>query len=590
MRKPARTISLLLILNWVLLSAGFSQALVRNIQVSGNEKISLKNYLEWDGISAGQVYNKSQIHAGARNIIKNLQSLGYLFAQVNGVGIEIDSAASAVDLTWKIFEGKRCLFESIEIEADSAWQKPLINRLSVRPGEVYSNRLVNLEIGFLSRFLADNGHPFSNIRVEKTDLQDRESYIGVRILLTVDAGPLTKIEEIRVSGNEVTKSKVILRELALQPGMEYDQQAIDQIPHTLERLGYFKTVKPVVPLWAKEGKIGLLIEIEEGNSSSFDGVVGYIPPDENLAKQEGYFTGLLNTSFRNPFGDGRKFDLYWEKPDKYSEQFHLYYEEPWVFDWPVNAGIGLERIVRDTTYIEKKYLFKTRIKLSANLRLTLGVNNTSIIPDSAASRDLRMVRNFMTSGEAGIEYDTRDYPLNPRQGIFYYTQYSFGIKENTGPSYLLRKDDIEKREELQKAEMQLKYFQPLWQNQVLAFSLFGAQVKSNHDQLQISDHFWFGGARSLRGYRENQLHGTVVSWLNMEYRFLLGRNSRIFAFNDWGYYSYKTKNGLKEEYLPGYGIGIRFETGLGIMGFDYGLGRDDSFSNGKIHFGIVNTF
>ena len=42
--------------------------------------------------------------------------------------------------------------------------------------------------------------------------------------------------------------------------------------------------------------------------------------------------------------------------------------------------------------------------------------------------------------------------------------------------------------------------------------------------------------------------------------------------------------------LPGYGLGIRFDTPLGIMGVDYGLGKGDSFSEGKIHFGITSQF
>jgi len=29
---------------------------------------------------------------------------------------------------------------------------------------------------------------------------------------------------------------------------------------------------------------------------------------------------------------------------------------------------------------------------------------------------------------------------------------------------------------------------------------------------------------------------------------------------------------------------------LGVMGVDFGLGKNDSFSNGKIHFGIENSF
>jgi outer membrane protein insertion porin family len=43
-------------------------------------------------------------------------------------------------------------------------------------------------------------------------------------------------------------------------------------------------------------------------------------------------------------------------------------------------------------------------------------------------------------------------------------------------------------------------------------------------------------------------------------------------------------------FKTGYGIGIQVETGLGVMGVSFALGEGDSFSNGKIHFGLINEF
>jgi outer membrane protein insertion porin family len=40
----------------------------------------------------------------------------------------------------------------------------------------------------------------------------------------------------------------------------------------------------------------------------------------------------------------------------------------------------------------------------------------------------------------------------------------------------------------------------------------------------------------------------------------------------------------------GYGFGIKIETGIGVLGVSFALAKGDSFSDGKIHFGIVNEF
>jgi outer membrane protein insertion porin family len=192
--------------------------------------------------------------------------------------------------------------------------------------------------------------------------------------------------------------------------------------------------------------------------------------------------------------------------------------------------------------------------------------------------------------ELGIAYDNRDYPLNPRRGLIYFSTYSFGLKENSGPSYLIKEDFLAESEEVQKIRLGFSYYATLWQNQVISVQLLGARVSGSENQLQLTDHIWFGGSRTLRGYRENQFHGTTASWANLEYRFLIGRDSRIFIFNDWGFYYYQDDSGKQQDILPGFGLGIRFNTPLGIMGVDFGFGRGDTFSRGKIHFGIVNTF
>jgi outer membrane protein insertion porin family len=105
-----------------------------------------------------------------------------------------------------------------------------------------------------------------------------------------------------------------------------------------------------------------------------------------------------------------------------------------------------------------------------------------------------------------------------------------------------------------------------------------------------------GGINSLRGYREEEFSGTKVAWTNLEYRFLLGRESRFFIFADYGYF-FRQARSIEEKILSkisgkklGYGFGIRIDSRAGLLGIDYGMGEKDRFNEGKIHFGIVNRF
>jgi len=567
-----------------------AQDIIGSIQFEGNQKFSKDQLIEWTELKPGGFINENQIKSINKKLINKLNEEGYLYAQIDSVSIKLEKEKQSINLNWYIKENLPFHIGRISIKSDSISPEELLSQLDMYEGDIYNQMLIEQEINIINRIYAEKGFPFVELSINDVFIKKSEDNYIVDISIEVNSGRVAEISKIILMGNKVTKDDVILREIDLKPGDTYRQDEVEKIPQTLNKLGYFKQVKTPQFTITKEKEFALLIDVEEGNTTTFDGVVGYIPDDPSSEKNEGYFTGLINASFRNLFGTGRKFEIFWEKPDQYSDQFKLYYEEPWIFNLPLNVGVGLERLVRDTTYIERSYFTNSSFKITSDLKSIFSFYQKATIPDSSASRDLRLSRNITNTVEFGIEYDTRDYPINPRSGIFYSTKYSYGQKQNTGPSYLIREDDLVENEELQKVQVDLSFFQPIISNQLIYFHIFGSQIKSNENQLQITDHAWFGGAKSLRGYRENQFHGSVISWLNLEYRFLIGRNSRIFVFNDWGFYHYKDKNGKKENILPGYGVGIRFDTALGVMGVDFGLGKNDSFSNGKIHFGIENRF
>ena len=114
------------------------------------------------------------------------------------------------------------------------------------------------------------------------------------------------------------------------------------------------------------------------------------------------------------------------------------------------------------------------------------------------------------------------------------------------------------------------------------------------DKLEDSDFFRIGGMKNIRGYREEQFLASVLIYSNVEIRYSLARRSFMFGFYDFGYYLRPSDdlNFIPEQkgFLYGYGIGIRLDTSLGIIGVSYALGKGDSFLDGKIHFGLINEF
>ena len=145
---------------------------------------------------------------------------------------------------------------------------------------------------------------------------------------------------------------------------------------------------------------------------------------------------------------------------------------------------------------------------------------------------------------------------------------------------------------MQRILIGLDFFYSIFSRQVVALKLNGRELQGSF--FEISDLFKLGGTNSLRGYREDQFLGSRVFWSNLEYRLLLARRTYTYLFFDTGYYLVKEdaarKVSKQEAFNIGYGLGLNIETSLGVIGVSFALAKGDSFTDGKIHFGLVSEF
>lgn len=561
---------------------------ISGIEFKGDFNFSQRKLKSEFQIREQQIFDRQKLDKASGSLLNFLQREGYFLGRIDSIQTRFSTDSSRVDLIVFGRSGQRVYFGAIKIKADSLAAKTYEQKISISQGDYYLPSRFEEEINLLLQSLADEAFPFAQAEIEQVRFTNEGNKTMVDIDLRISEGARVAVSDIVISGNTYTRDEVVLRELNIRPGSLYSRSALEKIPQRLNRLEIFKPVKEPALIVTAEDSVAIKIEIEEGNSTSFDGVIGYIPDQTSAANKRGYFTGLINLSFRNLFGSARKFDVHWQKPDQLSEEFELFYTEPWLLGYPLDISLGLDRTVRDTTFVEWNGHLFSRLRLFGNLSILANLSRKTVYPDSSASRTLRLLRNEIINSEIGIEYDIRDNPINPRSGLIYRSTYSYGFKNNLGPEYLFLEDKVKKKYELQTIKLRFGWYYNLWSNQVFALEMNGMQIKS--DRLQRSDYFWFGGSRTLRGYRENQFWGDIAAWANLEYRFILNRNSRLFLFSDWGLYHNPEQAESHRELLPGYGFGIRIDTPLGILGVDYGLGRGDGFAEGKIHFGIINRF
>jgi len=564
---------------------------IRNIEISGNSTASNSEILSWIGLSPGQKIYNGIIDSVKSRLALNYAIIGYFHCTFGKTEIISLPDSQEVDLSVSIDENDPTYLNNIRfINASSSDSINIIPIFNYLEGKVFDSTSLEESISSALTYYENNGNPFSKITISSINfLNDstQEKYF-VNLNLIIDRGKVSTIDKIEIDGNTKTKDYVIKREMRLSTGEKFSENLIKEIPYRLNRLGFFEPVGVPDYYINAQNEGVLVVKVKDKQTNNFDGIIGYAPGDVNTS---GYVTGLVNISLRNIFGTGRAAAIRWQKLDKSSQELELKYLEPWVFNLPFNINAGLYQRKQDSTYIQRRLNFALEFLANENFSAALTLSTESVIPSDTDTLTLTVYNsNSITTG-LNLKLDTRDDPYSPTQGLLFINSYSFSRKTINGPEKFIT-PDLATKVDLQRIELEFKIFYQPFQRQVIALGLNGKELRGSF--FETSDLFRLGGANTLRGYTEDQFLGSRIFWSNLEYRFLLTQRSFTFLFLDTGYF-YRpedlTRNILKTEgFRIGYGLGINLETGIGVIGVSFALGKGDSFSNGKIHFGIVNEF
>lgn len=534
-------------------------------------------------------------------LLEDLKKSGYFFAEVDSNSIRVDSTRSAAFLYLGVAIGKRLRLNTVNLQnADSlspAMRRKISERCEEYRGRYYTEVLANYLFEEILGILENSGYPLARVRTGEFEFSEspantestRHSEWLLDLSLEVLPGDSVQVAYLRFPRQKTNLTPYLQRLLRFAPGQRYEERRVSRYVQTLRRQEFVKQVQEPVLAKDKESQYFLNIEFEETPSVTFDGIIGYIPPPANQAEAKGYFTGLINIGVRNLLGGGRKLQVFWQKQDRLSDEFRLAYREPFLFGLPFHTQVGMNRLVRDTTYIEWKYQANFEFPINEALSAFVSAASRNVAPDSLASRQLRLPQTESLVTETGIRWDLRDDLQNPHKGLELLVAFSLNRQKNKGPDYLLSEDSLKKSLTQQRARATFDLFIPTFKRQLLANRFHAELVESRGEVLRPPDQVWFGGATTVRGFREAQFFAKRVVWANTEYRFILAPRARFFVFSDNAYFMRDYPDKINQ-WLNSYGLGLRFEGPLGIFQLDYGLEKGAPFREGKLHFRLINEF
>ena len=588
MTIPGKNTLIILI---ALSAASFAQKVDR-IEINKNSFFSDDEIKKWAGLNEGQNYFSGILDTSLSRISTNLISNGYFNFIFEGSQFELTSDSQKVSLLLNVDEGKPTYVKELFFKAsDSVNIDDFISSLNYLKGEIFNRYEIETSISSLLTDFENRGFPFAAVKIQSVHFYDdsvsNDHYAD--IYLALDEGKQSRIDKIEVNGNTSTKDYVITRELRIEEGEEYSQQKIENLPRRLNKLRYFDPV-PVPQFYIDSQNNGvLLVNVKERNTNNFDGVIGYVPAAKD--NESGYVTGLVNVTLRNIFGTGRAAAIRWQKLTRESQELELKYLEPWLFGYPFNLNAELFQRIQDTTYVQRRLGGALEFLATEDISASAFISTEEIIPTERTIPVFTVYNSSSLTTGLALRIDFRNDPIASTSGFLFETSYSFTNKEINGPEEYVT-PETETDINLQRVTIGFGAFYEIFSRNVIAVNLNGKELSGPF--FEQSDLWRFGGTRTVRGYREEQFLASRIAWANLEYRLMITQRSYAFIFFDSGYYFLEADpdRGIaqSEDYIFGYGLGITVETAIGLLGVSFALAQGDSFSEGKIHFGIINEF
>ncbi|TNE56086.1 MAG: hypothetical protein EP338_00540 [Bacteroidetes bacterium] len=448
-------------------------------------------------------------------------------------------------------------------------------------------RQVPLRPGELSRVLKavhscyeNNGYPFCSVAFDSVQFEGTH----LRARLKISPRNYMKITKIHLVGNPAVSKSMISSFLQIREGKTFDQSRINNISNRIDQLGFVEEARKSELLFTPEG-VEIFLYLKARPVSLINGVIGLQPePITNKLN----LTGEFRLKLVNLLKKAELFDLNWRSIRAQTQSLNARVLWPNLFQTPFGVDADFHLFKRDSSFLELKSSLAVQYALrnGSYVKMHYRRINSEVLAGGSNSPDFSSL-NTTRSDYYGISWNKLDldYLPNPGKGYIIDVESSIGsrfVQDSSGGArgYSLR------------FSLDFDYFLPLSRRHIMRLSNHGAVFLA--DNYFQNENFRFGGLKSLRGFREQELSANSYSILTAEYRFLLDRNSHLFAFFDQAWYENKSGASFLTDLPFGFGAGFTFGTKIGNFSLSYALGKQ--FDNpillrdGKVHFGYISYF
>jgi len=589
------------------------KAAVRHVSFEGNEVFSddelrkqmatrKKGFLSF--ITGSGKYEETTLKTDIERLKFFYVDHGYIDIAVKDYSVEYRNGLDLF-ITIPLEEGDIYTISRVGIKGNVVYATEELNKiLTLKPGVPFSRTTIRNDILSITALYGKKGYltPISD-KTEGKLLIDPEINIDrankqVALTYSIREGVPHTLARVTITGNEITRDKVIRRELAVQEGDLIDSSQLEKSQRDIFNLALFEDVKLLLNDGEEANTVDLDIEVIERQTGSFNFGGGWSSVDRFV------FSGDL--AYANLFGLAHQI-TFSATLGSTTQLFNLNYTMPRFLDSKYLVGIDAYKTEHDYDAYDSSSVgggVRFGRKLYKNLFGTLKyeykeVDISDIEEDASSIIKESEGLSRTSSATAILRYSSINNVLLPTKGMRTILQgeYAGGILGAENDFY--------------KFDLTHNMYFPLYRDFALRLKGEIGYIEEfgDSDEVPIAERFFAGGADTIRGYEErsvgpkdengDEIGGNAIALATAEVIIPINKQLRVLGFFDMGNVVAKGdiygSDGYFDvsKYRKGAGVGVRFNTPLGLLRLDWGykLDRQPEDKDGdEFHFGIGALF
>ncbi|MBN2409361.1 MAG: outer membrane protein assembly factor BamA, partial [Candidatus Aminicenantes bacterium] len=518
---------------------------------------------------------------------------GFLSARAGPPEIDFDRVNRTAHATFAVDEGPRFKVGRIEFRGNlGLGEDVLAETVRFRTGAVFTPGVFEASLDRLGEVYARRG--YNEAEIEGESRLDEEKAVA-DLIFEIEADRQDIVGSIEVSGNEVTREWVVLRELDFGEGDVLDHYAVNRSRKRLYDLGIFSrvqfTVKPegdeVEEDAGAERLNAVKVEVTELHPFSLRYGLQY-----DTETEFGVAGELVN---RNVLGAARlagaSFNL-----NRYDKGAKAFFRSQYFLGKKINSEFFTflnRRIMPGYTVDKKGVTLQQQVKFLQSWMLSYNYTFERDRVFDGAAVELDVPEGTVSVGRLNVTVsaNTRDDVVNPSRGTFFsqsldYAAPALGSEVRFwryfGQSFFIRR-----------AAGPVSY----------ALGLRLGLGRGMGGDLPLSERFFAGGGTSIRGFGYNEvgpksgesripLGGEALFILNQELRFPVYKTLGGVIFLDIGNVYARVEDFKPNDTRETAGVGLRLATPIVLLRVDWGfkLDRRPGESRSAVHFSIGQAF